>query len=65
MQRAVNTTIEEAVLCMWFAYIRYWATDVFSMASPGDYISSPVVNRKSVVEREWGESSAVKEEVFG
>jgi hypothetical protein len=52
MQRAVNTTIEE---------------DVFFMCPPRDYINSPIVNQKSVVEREreWGESSAVKEEGFG
>jgi hypothetical protein len=32
-----------------------------------DYISSPNVNQKSVVEREreWGESSPVKEEGLG
>jgi hypothetical protein len=52
MQRAVNTIIEE---------------EVFSMDPPRDYKSSPVVNQKSVVERlrEWGESSAAKEEGFG
>jgi hypothetical protein len=48
------TTIEEAV---------------FPMGPPRDYISSPVVNQMSVVERErereWSESSAVKEEGFG
>jgi hypothetical protein len=62
MQRAVNTTIEEAVFPMWFEYIHCWATDVFSMDPPGDYISSPVVNQKSVVEREreWGKSSTNK-----
>jgi hypothetical protein len=40
---------------------------VLSMDTPQDYISSPVVNQKSVVEREreWGESSAVKAEGFG
>jgi hypothetical protein len=27
-----------------------------------DYKSSPVVNKKSDIEREWSESSAVKEE---
>jgi hypothetical protein len=52
---------------MWFAYIDYWATGVFSIHPPQDYVSSPVVNQKSVVEQEgeWGESSAVKEEGFG
>jgi hypothetical protein len=67
MQRAVNTTIEEEVFSMWFAYIDRWATEVFSMGPPRDYISSPVVNLKSVVERgrEWSESSAVEEEGFG
>jgi hypothetical protein len=33
---------------MWFAYINCWATDVFSFGPPLDYISSPVVNQKSV-----------------
>jgi hypothetical protein len=63
-QRAVNTTIEKEVFSMWFAYIHCWATDVFSMDLLPDYVSSPVVNQKSVVERErdWGESSALKEE---
>jgi hypothetical protein len=52
---------------MWFVYIHCWTTDVFSMDPPRDYISSPVVNHKSVIEREreWGESSAVKEKGFG
>jgi uncharacterized protein (UPF0332 family) len=47
MQRAVNRIIEE---------------EMFSMDPPLDYINSPVVNQKSVVERirEWSESSAVK-----
>jgi hypothetical protein len=65
MRRALNATIEEAVFSMWFAYC--WATDVFSVGPPGDYISSPVVNDKSVVEREreWVESSTVHEEGFG
>jgi hypothetical protein len=41
--------------------------DVFPMDPSRDYISSPVVNQKSVVERkrELGESSAVKEEGLG
>jgi hypothetical protein len=34
---------------------------MFSIGPPRDYISSPVVER----EREWSESSAVKEERFG
>jgi hypothetical protein len=50
MQRAVNLTMEEEVFSVWFAYC--WATDVFSMGPPLEYISSPVVNQKSVVERE-------------
>jgi hypothetical protein len=52
---------------MWFTYIHYWATAMFSMDPPRDYISSPVVNQKSVVvrEREWSKSSVVKEEGFG
>jgi hypothetical protein len=65
MQRALNTSIEEKVFSMWFAYIHCWAKDVFSIGPPRDYISSPLVNQKSVGEREWGESSAVKEEGFG
>jgi hypothetical protein len=67
MQRAVNTTINEAAFSVWFAYIQCGATDVSSMGPPRDYISSPVVKQESVVEREqsWSESSAVKEERFG
>jgi hypothetical protein len=67
MQWDVNTRIEEEVFSMWFAYIQCWATDVFSMDPFRDYISSPVVKQKSVVEREWEwcVSSAVKEEGFG
>jgi hypothetical protein len=34
IQRAVNTTVEEAVFSMWFAYIHCWARDVFSIDSP-------------------------------
>jgi hypothetical protein len=58
MQRVVNTTIEEEVFYMWLAYIHCWETGVFSVVPPRDYISSPVVNQKSVVERhkEWSES---------
>jgi hypothetical protein len=58
MQRVVNK-IEEEVLSMWFAYTHCWATDVFSMDPPRDYVSSPVVDQNSVVEREqeWSESS--------
>jgi hypothetical protein len=67
MQRAVKTRIEEAVFSMWLAYFHCEATDVFSVDPPRDYVSSPVVNRKSVVEREqeWRESSAVNEEGLG
>jgi hypothetical protein len=67
MQHAVNTTTEEEAFSVWFEYINCWATDVLSMDSPGDYISSPVVNQKPVLgrEREWSESSTVKEEGFG
>jgi hypothetical protein len=39
MQRAVNTTIDEEVFSMWFAYIHCWATDVFSVGPPRVYIS--------------------------
>jgi hypothetical protein len=48
MESAVNTTIEEEVFSMWFAYIHFWATNVFSMDPPQDYISGTVVNQKSV-----------------
>jgi hypothetical protein len=47
MQRAANTTIEETVFSMWFAYIHCGATDVFSMDPPQDYTSSPVVELSS------------------
>jgi hypothetical protein len=50
MQRAVNTTMEEAVFFVWFAYIHCWATDVSSMGPPRDYISSAAVNQKSVTQ---------------
>jgi hypothetical protein len=50
MQRALNTTIEEEVFPMWFAYIHCWATDVFY--PPRDYLSGTEQNQKSVVERE-------------
>jgi hypothetical protein len=51
MQRAVNTIVEV----------------VFSMDPPRENISSPLVNLEPVLEweREWSESSAVKEEGFG
>jgi hypothetical protein len=52
MHHAVNTTIEEEVFYMLFTIIHCWATDVFSMGLPLDYISSPVVNQMSIVERE-------------
>jgi hypothetical protein len=39
MQRAVNTTIEEEVFSMWFAYIHCCETHVFSTGPPRDYIS--------------------------
>jgi hypothetical protein len=41
--------------------------DMFSVEPLRDYISSSVVNKKSVMEREeeWSETSAVKEEGFG
>jgi hypothetical protein len=47
MQQYNNTTIEKAVFSMWFAYIHFWATDMFSMAPPRDSVSSPAVNQKS------------------
>jgi hypothetical protein len=64
MQHSVGTTIYEGVFSMWFAHIHCWAMDVFYMDLPQDYASSPVVNQKSVIEeeREWGHSSAAKEE---
>jgi hypothetical protein len=51
VQRAI-IRIEEELFSMWFAYVHCWATDVFPMGSPREYINSPVVNQKSVVERE-------------
>jgi hypothetical protein len=65
MQRAVNTTIEEDVFSMWFAYIHCWATDVFSMDLPRHYISGTEPSQEREGERDWGESSAVKDEEFG
>jgi hypothetical protein len=64
MQLAVNTTIEKETI-LWFAHIHCWATDIFSMDPARDYISSPIVNQRPVVEgeREWASSSAVKVEV--
>jgi hypothetical protein len=52
MQRAVYMAIEEAVFAMQFTYIHCWATDVSSVVPPRDYISSPVINQKSVEEQE-------------
>jgi hypothetical protein len=43
----VNITIEEDVFSMWFAYIHCWATNVFSMSSSRDYISSTEQNQTS------------------
>jgi hypothetical protein len=45
MQRAVNTTREEEVFSVWFTYC--WATDVFSMGPPRDYISGTEQNQMS------------------
>jgi hypothetical protein len=50
MQHTVNTTIEEGVFSMWFAYIHFWAMDVFSMYPPRDYISG--TEPKQMRERE-------------
>jgi hypothetical protein len=50
----VNTRIEEAVFSMWFAYIHCWATDVFPIVPPQDYISSPVVEREGSMGRVLG-----------
>jgi hypothetical protein len=47
MQRAVNTTIEEEVFSMWFAYFHCWATDTFSMGPPRDHISGTEPNETS------------------
>jgi hypothetical protein len=66
MERAVNTTIEEEAFSMWSAYTHYWATDVFSMDPHRNYKSGIEPNHKGVkTEREWSESTAVKEEGFG
>jgi hypothetical protein len=51
MQRAVNT-IEKKVFSVWFAYIRFWATDVFSVDPPRDYKSSTEPNQIREGERE-------------
>jgi hypothetical protein len=48
MQRALNNTTEQEVFSMWFAYIHCWTTDVFFTGPPRIYISSPVINLKSV-----------------
>jgi hypothetical protein len=56
MQRAENSTVEEEVFSMWSTYIHCWATKVFSMGPPQDYISSPVIEQ----ERELGKPSAEK-----
>jgi hypothetical protein len=67
MECTVNTTVEEAMFSVFFAHIHCWATDVFSVGPLRNYISSPVVNQKPVLEqeREWSESLAVQEEGFG
>jgi hypothetical protein len=70
MQRAVNTTLEEKMFSVWFAYIICGATDVFSAGPPRDYISDIEpdqirIENEREREREWSESSAVKEEGFG
>jgi hypothetical protein len=41
---AVNTTIEEAVFSMWFAYIHCWATAVASIRfDPSLYNEKPTI----------------------
>jgi hypothetical protein len=45
MQHAVSTTIEEEIFSTWFAYIHCWATGVFSMDLPQDYISGTESNQ--------------------
>jgi hypothetical protein len=45
MQHAVNAKIEDEVFSMWFAYIHFWAMDMFYMDLPQDYVSNPVVNQ--------------------
>jgi hypothetical protein len=64
MQRAVNTTIEEKVFSISFAYIHCWATDVFSVVLLRDYICSVVLNQKSVVEGERERSESLKEWIW-
>jgi hypothetical protein len=43
---------------MWFAYIHCWATDMFSMGPPQDYITGAELNqiREREQEREWSKS---------
>jgi hypothetical protein len=81
MQRSVNTTIEEGAFPCGSLYIQQYrkrcflcglhisidGQRMFSMSPLRDYVCSPVVNQKLAVEREreWSESSAVKEEGFG
>jgi hypothetical protein len=59
MQSAVNTTTEEEVFSMWFAYIHCYAMGVFSMDSPRDYVSNTEQNRirENENENETGASS--------
>jgi hypothetical protein len=45
MQRAANTTIKVELFSMWFAYIHCWATDIFSMDPPRDYVSGTELNQ--------------------
>jgi hypothetical protein len=55
VQRAVNKTVDEEVFPMWFAYIHCWATDVFSMDPPRDYISgTEQIQRRTRMERVLG-----------
>jgi hypothetical protein len=69
MQRAVNTTIEEEIFSMCFAYIHCWARDVFCRSASRQCkwyrTESNQKKREREREGEWGESSAVKEEGFG
>jgi hypothetical protein len=58
MQRALNTTIEEAAFSMCFAYIHCWAKAVFYMDPHRGYISSLVCTGKDHTRVEVGSNTS-------
>lgn len=44
MQCAVNKTVKKEMFSMYFSYINFRETDVFSMCPPRDYISGTEQN---------------------